>query len=351
MDGEISFVDHTRAGKFMSDTSSNTARAFWVTAPGRGEIRTRGFESRENSDDSLVTVKTHYSAISRGTESLVFLGRIPESEYGRMRAPFQAGNFPYPVCYGYANVGEVIAGPSHLQGQRVFCLFPHQDLYQVPADAVIPVPGDVPASRAVLAANLETAINGLWDAEPRLGDKIAIVGCGVVGILMAYLANRIPGVRVTAIDTDPARKDLLEGLGVGFTTATEDDDFDLVIHASGHPGGLRTALAIAGQEARVLEMSWFGDQDVSLPLGRGFHVRRLTLRSSQVGGINPLQSPRWDYRRRLTLALSLLNDPALDALISGESPFEDLPSVMARVSDTGSGELCHRIVYGRGSGS
>ncbi|MBS3804756.1 MAG: zinc-binding alcohol dehydrogenase [Oleiphilaceae bacterium] len=329
----------------MPDTSVQTARAFWVTGPGKSEIREAPVGPGGDSCANMVEVQTLYSAISRGTESLVFRNRVPESEYDRMRAPFQVGEFPYPVCYGYANVGRVVSGPDHLRGRMVFCLFPHQTRYRVPVDAVIPVPPGVPVERAILAANMETAINGLWDADPRLGDKVAVVGCGVVGALMAYLANRIPGVQVTAIDKDPDRRALLEGLGTGFATATADDDFDLVIHASGHPEGLRVALSLAGQEARIVEMSWFGDREASLPLGRGFHVRRLTLRSSQVGGINPSQLPRWNYRRRLALALSLLDDPALDALISGESRFEELPATMARVSQGGNGELCHRVVY------
>jgi NADPH:quinone reductase-like Zn-dependent oxidoreductase len=335
----------------MSDTPAQTARAFWVTGTAEGEMREVPVGPEDNSRTDIVEVQTLYSAISRGTESLVFENRIPESEYDRMRAPFQVGEFPYPVCYGYANVGLVVSGPDPLRGRNVFCLFPHQDRYRVPSDAVIPVPPGVPPERAILAANMETAVNGLWDAEPRLGEKVAVIGCGVVGALMAYLANRIPGIQVTAIDTDPGRRALLEDLGAGFETATEESDFDLVIHASGQPGGLRTALSLAGQEARIVEMSWFGDREASLPLGRSFHSRRLTLRSSQVGGINPTQLPRWDYRRRLTLALSLLSDPALDALISGESRFEALPSTMARVSAGGNGELCHRIVYPAADGS
>ncbi|WP_166259551.1 zinc-dependent alcohol dehydrogenase [Marinobacter salicampi] len=336
--------------------ASGTARAFWVTGAARGEIRDvnpgqgqaagdLGADAEPAGSQQLIEVETLYSAVSRGTESLVFLNRIPESEFQRMRAPFQRGEFPFPVCYGYSNVGCVVEGPSSLLGQAVFTLFPHQTRFRVPAEAVVPVPESVPAARAVLAANMETAINGLWDAEPRIGDRIAVVGCGVVGSLVAYLASRIPGSRVTAIDTDERRLALLDHLGVRFATRTQETDFDLVIHASGHPDGLRTALGLAGKEARIVEMSWYGDQEVNVPLGGRFHSQRLTIRSSQVGGINQAQTPRWDYRRRLGLALSLLADPALDALFSSESRFEDLPETMAWLCQPGNGELCHRVIY------
>ncbi len=324
--------------------SAQTAEAFWITAPATGEIREVTLAEADTAEP-WVEVETLYTGISRGTESLVYLGKIPTSEYQRMRAPFQAGEFPFPVCYGYANVGRVMAGPDEMLGQEVFTLFPHQTRFRVPASAVHPLPEGVPAGRAVLAANMETAVNGLWDASPLPGDRIAVVGCGVVGTLMAYLASRIPGTRVTAIDTDAGRLPLLDRLGVRFVTECHDNDFDLVIHASGHPDGLRTALGLAGQEARIVEMSWYGDREVTLPLGGAFHARRLKLCSSQVGTINPAQAPRWDYSRRLALALSLLADPALDALISGESEFRNLPDTMARLTQAGSGELCHRIVH------
>lgn len=327
-----------------SSPSPGEARAFWVTGPARGEVRPLTLATPEGAEP-WVEVETLYTAVSRGTESLVWQGRIPASEYQRMRAPFQAGEFPYPVCYGYANVGRVVHGPGSLQGREVFTLFPHQTRFRVAASAVHPVPGGVPPQRAVLAANMETAVNGLWDAGPCLGDRIAVVGCGVVGSLVAYLAARMPGTRVTAIDVDAGRLALLDSLGVRFVSRCQDNDFDLVIHASGHPDGLRTALGLAGPEARILEMSWYGDREVSLPLGGAFHARRLKICSSQVGTISPAQAPRWDYSRRLALALSLLADPKLDSLISGESDFEQLPQTLARLSQAGSGELCHRIVY------
>lgn len=322
------------------------ARAWWVTGAGKGEILETplaGPGSAEHGE--VVTVEALYSGISRGTESLVFHGRVPKSEYSAMRAPFQEGDFPWPVKYGYSSVGRVVEGPAGLVGETVFCLYPHQNRYRVPASAVTVLPNDLPAERAILAANMETAVNGLWDGAPAVGDRIAVVGLGVVGLLVAWLASRIPGTRVTAIDTNTERRAVAEQLGLAFRSECGADDHDLVIHASGHPSGLETALGLAGQEATIVEMSWYGDQPVPAPLGAAFHPRRLTLKSSQVGQIVPTRVPRWDYRKRLALALELLQDEALDTLITGECRFDDLPKSMARILIDGRDTLCHRVVY------
>ncbi|MGM0767408.1 MAG: zinc-dependent alcohol dehydrogenase [Pseudomonadota bacterium] len=323
--------------------------AFWVTGPDRGEIRptdvlTKAAVAASEAATSVVEVETLYSAISRGTEALIYTGRVPPQEYERMRAPFQEGDFPYPVKYGYCNVGKVLSGDKSLTGRTVFSLFPHQRRYRVPASAVIPLPEQVPPERAVLAANMETAVNGLWDAAPRVGDRIAVVGLGVVGLLVAWLASRIPGTRVTAIDVNPARAAVAAALGLHFESREQRDDHDLVIHCSGHPEGLNNAMALAGMEARIVEMSWFGSGEAPVALGGAFHSRRLKLISSQVGQVSPEQRPRWAHADRLQLALSLLTDDVLDVLISGETPFEDLPLTMARLAGS-TDELCHRIRY------
>jgi threonine dehydrogenase-like Zn-dependent dehydrogenase len=318
-------------------------QAFWVAAPGRGEIRRTALPPSRPDD---VLVRALASGISRGTESLVFRGRVPESQYAAMRCPFQEGDFPAPVKYGYASVGIVEAGPAALVGRRVFCLHPHQDCYRVPADAVVLVPTTVPDARAVLAANMETALNGLWDGAPRLGDHVAVVGAGVVGALAAALAVRLPGARVELIDVDPTRAGLARALGCGFALpADAAGEADLVVHASGNPGGLTTALRLAGFEATVLEMSWYGDATVAAPLGEDFHAKRLTLRSSQVGTVAASRRARWSHRRRLALALGLLADPVFDHLLSGTSAFIDLPETMARLARDPQGALCHVVRY------
>jgi len=319
------------------------ARAFWVTAPGRGEIRR---EELGMPSDGEVLVQAQYSGISRGTEALVFNGRVPPSEWGRMRAPFQAGEFPAPVKYGYSNVGRVVRGPRELTDRTVFVLHPHQTRFIVPADAVHLLPDGVPPARAVLAANLETALNGVWDARPHVGDRIAVIGAGTVGCLAAWLASRIVGCEVELVDINPRRAAVATALGVRFAApAAAARDADLVIHASGAPAGLEHALQIAGEEATIVELSWFGDQPVSLSLGGAFHAKRLTIASSQVGRVALSQRPRWSTSRRMQLALTLLDDPALDALITGEDEFERLPDVMATLARCSGDTLCHRIKY------
>ena len=320
------------------------AEAFWITGALTGEIRAAELPA---PGDGEVLVRTLYSGISRGTECLIFGGGVPPSQYQAMRAPFQEGDFPWPVKYGYASVGLVEQGPPALQGREVFCLYPHQTRYLVPQAAALPLPEGLPAGRAVLGANMETALNGLWDGAPRPGDRVAVIGAGVVGCLLAHLATQVPGLRVQLIDIDPDKAEIAERLGVPFALPQRAAaDCNLVFHASGAPEGLVTALEIAGFEATVIEMSWFGDRAVALPLGEDFHARRLTLKSSQVGQVAAARRARWDHRRRLAKALDLLTEPRLDALISGESTFGALPETLRSLYQAPAGVLCHRITYG-----
>ncbi|MEP7116637.1 MAG: zinc-binding alcohol dehydrogenase [Acidobacteriota bacterium] len=326
---------------------SRDARAFWTVAPGRGEIRAEALPAATSGD---VVVRALFSGVSRGTESLVFHGRVPPEEYQRMRAPFQSGDFPAPVKYGYASVGRVESGPAALVGRTVFALVPHQTDYVVPATAVQVVPDSVPPGRAVLAANMETALNGLWDAGVLPGDCVTVVGGGTVGCLAAWLARGIPGCQVQLVDVAPDRAAIAALLGVGF--ARPDDaagERDVVIHASGAPAGLDTALALAGFEATVVELSWYGDRPVTAALGKSFHAQRLTIKSSQVGHVPPERRARWSYARRLGVALRLLGDAALDALITSECAFDELPGVMPLLLSDGSRTLCHRVRYAAAS--
>jgi NADPH:quinone reductase-like Zn-dependent oxidoreductase len=326
--------------------SSAHARAFWVVAPGSGEIRPETLPPPRADE---IVVRALYSGVSRGTEALVFNGLVPPSEYERMRAPFQAGAFPGPVKYGYSSVG-IVETPGDLEGRSVFALYPHQTRYVIPRAAVQAIPENVPPARAILAANLETAVNGLWDAAPLVGDRITVIGAGTVGCLVAWLAAAIPGCEVELVDINPERAAIAAALGVSFCApAGIRGDADLVIHVSGSPEGLTLALGAAAFEATIVEMSWFGATQVTIPLGEAFHVRRLTLRSSQVGHIAPAQRSRWDFRRRIQLALRLLASPVLDALITGETPFDTLPMVMSELARGPRGALCHRISYDHGS--
>lgn len=326
-----------------AERNDEVAQALWYVRPGQAEIRQEALAPPEAGD---VRVRAQFGAFSRGTEALVFGGGVPESEYGRMRAPFMAGEFPFPVKYGYATVGRIEHGPEALFGRAVFTLHPHQDLFNIPASAAIPLPEDVPPRRAVLAANMETALNAVWDAAPGPADRIAVVGAGVVGSLVAYLCGRLPGTEVTLIDINPARAELARALGVGFARPeAAKGDCDLVVHASGHPSGLDTALALAGDEATVLELSWYGDAPVTASFGGAFHSRRLRLVSSQVGRIAPSHRPRWTHARRLAAALGLLADARLDALLAPAVAFHDLARRLPDILSAGTGILCQPITY------
>jgi NADPH:quinone reductase-like Zn-dependent oxidoreductase len=319
------------------------AQALWYVSAGVAELQTEALPVLQAKQ---IRVRTLFSALSRGTESLIFAGKVPEAEFTRMRAPFMGGDFPFPVKYGYASVGLVQSGPPELLNRCVFSLSPHQDYFNLAADAVMAIPEGVPPQRAVLAANMETALNALWDAAPGPGDRIAVVGGGVLGCLVAFLCGHLPGAEVTLVDINPERAALAKHLGVKFATeATAPLDCDLVFHTSASAAGLTTALRLAGEEATVLELSWYGTQIVDAPLGGAFHSKQLRLQSSQVGHISATRRPRYSYRRRLGVALELLKDARLDALLAPSIAFTDLPKQLPQILGQPSGVLCQLIHY------
>jgi threonine dehydrogenase-like Zn-dependent dehydrogenase len=319
------------------------ATAFWVTGPGRGELRPAALPQAGPDE---VLVRTLHTGVSRGTEALVLEGRVPPDQWDRMRAPFQEGDFPAPVKYGYLNVGVVERGPGPLVGRTVFALYPHQDRYVVPASAVAVVPDEVPARRAVLAGTVETAVNALWDARPLVGDHVAVVGAGMVGCCVARLLAGVPGAVVTLVDVDPARAAVAAALGVRFALPGDaPGDQDLVLHTSATAAGLARSLDLLGREGEVVELSWYGDRPVAVPLGGAFHAGRLAVRSSQVGTVSPARAGRRTHADRRALALDLLRDPAYDVLLTGRSPFADLPDVLPRLASGDLPALCHTIDY------
>ena len=325
---------------------STDARAFWVVEPGRGEIRPVTVPAPGPGE---VLVRALHSGVSRGTEALVFRGGVPEDQYSVMRAPHQEGDFPAPVKYGYLGVGTVEQGPTELVGRTVFCLHPHQTAYVVPAQSVVAVPDGVPARRAVLAGTVETAVNALWDVAPRVGDRAAVVGAGMVGCCVARLLAGIPGCHVTLVDVDPTRADIAARLGVAFARpedlAASRGDHDLVVHTSATGAGLQLSLDLLAPEATVTELSWYGDSRIELSLGGSFHSSRLRIRASQVGSVAAARRSRYTYAQRLALALDLLRDEAFDALLTGDSPFDELPEVMQRLADGSLPAVCHTITY------
>jgi threonine dehydrogenase-like Zn-dependent dehydrogenase len=329
----------------MMEPANVEAHAFWLRAPGDGEIRPVTLPDPRDGD---VLVRTLRSGISRGTETLVFRGAVPPGQYAAMRAPFQEGHFPGPVKYGYLNVGVVEHGAPELRGRTVFCLYPHQTAYVVPASAVAVVPDGVPPARAVLAGTVETAVNALWDAAPLLGDRVAVVGAGMVGCCVARLLSLFPALEVTLVDVDAGRADVAAALGAGFALpADARGGCDLVVHASATSAGLQHSLDLLAPEGTVIDISWYGDSEVRLSLGGAFHSGRLSIRASQVSTLSPARSGRRTTADRLALALDLLRDPVFDALVTGESRFDELPDVMHRLATGSLPALCHTITYDR----
>jgi NADPH:quinone reductase-like Zn-dependent oxidoreductase len=326
-----------------TDSTAEIAQALWYVAPGRAEIREERLAAPRPGE---VRVRALFGALSRGTEALVLAGRVPESEFERMRAPSMGGRFPFPVKYGYATVGRIEDGPEEQLGRIVFALHPHQHLFNIPESAIVALPETVLPQRAVLAANMETALNAVWDSSAGPADRIAIVGAGTVGALVAFLCGGLAGAEVMLVDLNERRAELAQKLGVRFAKPeTAKGDCDLVVHASGTAAGLRTALALAGEEATVLELSWYGDTPVTVPLGGAFHSRRLRLISSQVGQVASSHRPRWTHGRRLAAAVALLADSRLDALLAPMVSFYDLPRRLPDILDARNGVVCQLISY------
>jgi threonine dehydrogenase-like Zn-dependent dehydrogenase len=249
-----------------------------------------------------------------------------------------AGTFPFPVKYGYGVVAERDGG------DRVFVLHPHQDRLIAPATMCIPVPDAIPTRRAVLAANMETALNLCWDAVPLAGERVLVIGAGVVGLLAASLLARIPATKVTVVDINPARAALAESFSCAFAPPdAAPGDQELIVHASASEAGLRLALDRAAFEARIVEASWYGDIVPTVPLGESFHSRRLRLIATQVGAVAPSMRGRRSHAERLTVALALLDNPAYDALLEGPTLFEALPDAMPGILALGG--LCHVVTY------
>ena len=338
---------NARTRVYSVQTTPTHSQALWYVNPGMSELRQEPLFPPKNGE---CQVRALYSAISRGTESLIFQGLVPESEYDRMRAPFMGGDFPFPVKYGYCHIGEVTAGPEDRIGQRVFSLSPHQDVINLPTTALVTVPPTVNVRRAVLAANMETALNAVWTGKPCAADRIAVIGGGLIGLLVAYLCAHLPGANVTVIDPLPARERICKQLGVRFaTTADGIENCDVVFHTSASAQGLDTALSVSGNEATVVELSWYGSKSVPTRLGQAFHSQQLKLLSCQVGHIEASHRPRWDYQRRLAAAMSMLADERLDCMLESPIRFADLPDELTNILKPGADRLCQVIDYSHGA--
>ena len=315
------------------------ARAFWLAAGGRGLIRA---EALPDPPADWCVVKTRFSAVSPGTERLVALGRVPVSLREEMRCPYMGGHFPFPVKYGYSLVGEVVSGPADLRGRAVHVLHPHQDICVVRREDVRPLPAGLPAERATLASNLETAVTAVWDSGAVLGERALVVGFGIVGSLIARLLSLSPGIDLEIVEPRRDRRMLAERMGFKAFPEPGPGAFDLAFDAGGTPAGLQAAIDRVGVEGRVVAVSWFGARPVPLVLGGSFHSRRKRIVASQVSRIPGFLAPRWDVRRRTELVFRLLDRPEFDLHLSPPIPFSGLPELfraLRRRSPAGLGPL------------
>lgn len=313
------------------------ARALWFESPGVAALRD---EPLAEPGEGELRVRAICSGISAGTERLVLMGEVPEEARAQMALAAMRGSFALPIAYGYATVGVVEAlGPgvdAARLGERVFLFHPHQDVLVSAASALRSLPSAPPPERLVLAPNLETAVNAVWDAGVGLGDRVLVSGLGVVGLLIAWLCRRAGAGAVIGVDPEEARRDLARALGATRTLAAATPEeiapADHLIEASGTPAALGALVADAGPEAKITVVSWYGRGEVPLPLGGLFHPHRVTLRSSQVGQLDPARRGRWDHARRWALVGELLGEPALDALIAPPVPLSAAPALYARLA-------------------
>lgn len=324
---------------------SGMAREYWTEAAGSGGIRAADIPAPGPGE---VLIETEVSGISPGTETLVHRGQVPAEVADLMAAPHQLGTLDFPVSHGYLNVGVVRRGPAELLGRRVFTLSGHRSHLVVPESACHVVAAEVPSERALLAGVAEVGLNAVWESQASLADRIAVIGGGLVGLVTALLAARVSPARLQVIETDPRRRAAAGELGLDAVPPEQaDGDNDVVLHTSATQQGLRRSLEITGDDATVVEMSWYGDRQPPVPLGADFHARRLRLLASQVGEVAVPKRHRRSRRQRLGAALGLLDD-RFDALVTGSSPLERLPKVMddfAEGADWTRSQLLHVVTY------
>ncbi len=296
-------------------------------APGPGEVR----------------VRTRLSAISPGTEMLIYRGQMPSGMAADETLAALRGDLTYPLKYGYAAVGEVVdLGPgvaSDWFGRLVFAFQPHQRCFVASVTALHPLPDDVPPERAVLLPNMETAVNLLMDGAPLIGERVVVLGQGVVGLLTTALLARFPLAALVTFDRYPLRRQM--GLDLGATLSLDPlasdaveaarahlgaqgfyDGADLTYEVSGNPQALDLALQLTGFAGRVILGSWYGTKRAALDLGGRFHRSRIRLISSQVSTLAPEHTARWDKARRLDVAWQMLRDLPPIAWITHRIPFD-----------------------------
>jgi len=319
------------------------ARALWFKAYDHAEILK---ERLPLLKPGWCKLQTFFSAISPGTERLVYSGDVPENLRQEMKCPYMGGEFPFPVKYGYSLIGKITEGPKQSIGKIVHVLHPHQDQCIVHMEDTFPIPPRVPPPRGTLASNLETAVNAIWDSNVTIGERALLIGFGIVGSLVARLLSFIPGVQLQVVDTNPSKITLAEKMGFEACNPEKvSGNFDLAFHASGSSDGLQLAIDKVGCEGRIIELSWYGTDKVSLSLGGTFHSQRKTIHSSQVSTVSPRQRPRWDRRRRKSLVFKLLERPEFDSHITHSVPFTKLPDLYGKLKAYPTEGLSYLVRY------
>ena len=315
------------------------ARALWHTSASQSQIK-----EVELSANPACVVKSLYSLISTGTERLVSRGQVPHALYASMKVPYMEGEFSFPVKYGYSLVGEVQEGPEEILGKKVHLLHPHQDYCRVQASELTVLPGEVPPLRATLASNLETALNSIWDSGVSVGDRVLVVGFGIIGSLTARLLQSIAGVEVWVYDLDAQRSELASASGFHIVDRMLYD-FDIAFHCSSSSKGLQSCIDHIGFEGKVMEMSWYGEQAVELQLGGSFHQQRKQIISSQVSSIPSNHRARWDFNRRKAVVMELLKNPAYDQHLGEQVPFDKVPALFGNIRKGSLSALSWVIAY------
>ena len=303
------------------------AHGLWFLGANQFSIRE---ETLRSPSTPYCVVKSICSGISQGTEQLVYSEAVPESIQHQMRCPYMGGDFPFPIKYGYSLVGEVVEGPENIVGRNVHMLHPHQDYGCVhPRDIYLLDDGILP-EKAILASNMETAVNAVWDSQVTLGDRVLVVGFGNVGSLVARILSLSMGVEMFVTDTSALKRSMAQKMGFNVCEISQlKEEFDISFNVSASADGLQTAIDAVGYEGKIIELSWYGNRAVSLQLGGDFHIQRKTIISSQVSHIPSHRLARWDTIRRKKLVFSLLKQPEFEEHVTHNLRFSELPRILS----------------------
>ena len=315
--------------------------ALWHNSDFTSELKE---EKNSKIDIDQIEVKSLFSLISTGTERLVASGEVPVSSFEFMAVPYMKGNFSFPIKYGYSLVGKVTS-VGKLYGKIVHLLHPHQGKCLVKEVDVMIVPDEIPAKRATLASNVETALNAIWDAEISIGDKVLIAGFGMIGSLLARVLSFMPEVEIVIMEKDANRVKMVQKMGFTFIDDPEPSYFDVAFNTTSNEKALQIAIQSVGLEGKIIEMSWYGTKNVNINLGADFHYHRKQIISSQVSKIPSDKQSRWDYKRRKEVVFKLLKSPLFDEHITDVLTFAETPAFFDKLRAGGVSGLGYCIEY------